>query len=76
RFPNEPIWVTEASNNKGGVSPADKGREYLRFWQELQRRPTVQGVTYFVASSRFAFADEVWVHDGQSHGIGAVVGAR
>ncbi|MCB8960552.1 MAG: M23 family metallopeptidase [Ardenticatenales bacterium] len=76
RYPNEPIWVTEASNNKGGVSPADKGREYLRFWQELQRRPTVQGVTYFVASSRFAFADEVWVHDGQSHGIGAVVGAR
>ena len=73
RFPAKPIWVTEASNNKGHTSPQEKGREYLRFWQKLQQRPTVQGVTYFVASaSDPQFAEEVWV----GRGIAAVVGAR
>ena len=76
RFTTTPIWVTEASNNKDGVSHEQKGHEYLRFWRELQQRPTVQGVTYFVASSRTAFPDEVWVHNGQSHGIGTVIGSR
>ena len=73
RFPAKPIWVTEASNNKGGTPPEEKAREYLRFWQQLQQRPTVQGVTYFVASaSDPQFAEEVWV----GRGIAAIVGAR
>jgi hypothetical protein len=72
RFRFKPIWVTEASNNKKG-SPSLKGRQYLKFWKELQKRPTVQGVTYFVASSiNPQFAEEVWV----GRGIGAVVGRR
>lgn len=72
RFRGVPIWVTEASNNKGG-NPRDKGREYVKFWSELQQRPTVQGVTYFVASaSNPVFGEEVWV----GRGIGAVVGGR
>lgn len=73
RFRYKPIWVTEASNNKGGTSAAVKGRQYLEFWQELQNRPTVQGVTYFVASaSNPNFAEEVWV----GRGIATVVGRR
>lgn len=73
RFRNTPIWITEASNNKGGVTAINKAQEYLQFWHELQNRPIVQGVTYFVASaSNPAFAPEVWV--GQ--GIGRIVGAR
>lgn len=73
RFQNVPIWVTEASNNKGGVSPEDKGRQYLRFWTELRQRPNVQGVTYFVASATDpTFAEEIWV----GRGIGAVIGSR
>ncbi len=72
RFRFKPIWVTEASNNKAG-SPALKGQQYLKFWKELQKRPTVQGVTYFVASaSNPAFGEEVWV----GRGIGNVVGRR
>lgn len=72
RFRFKPIWVTEASNNKSG-SPSVKGRQYLKFWKELQKRPTVQGVTFFVASaSNPQFADEVWV----GRGIGGVVGRR
>jgi hypothetical protein len=72
RFRGTPIWVTEASNNKGG-DPRNKGREYITFWNELQKRPTVQGVTYFVASaSHPGFAEEVWV----GRGIGSGVGGR
>lgn len=51
RFPGRPIWVTEASNNKAGLSPANKAAEYIQFWQELRLRPAVGGVTYFVASA-------------------------
>lgn len=62
RFRYRQIWVTEASNNKGGTSPYHKAQQYLDFWNELQKRPIVQGVTYFVASaSNPAFAEEVWV---------------
>ena len=73
RFRYKPIWITEASNNKGGTSAFRKAQEYLKFWQELQSRPTVQGVTYFVASaSNPDFAEEVWV----GRGIGARIGRR
>jgi hypothetical protein len=73
RFRFKPIWVTEASNNKSGTPVEKKAQEYLRFWQELQKRPTVQGVTYFVASaSNPAFHEEIWV----GRNIGALVGRR
>ncbi len=73
RFRFKPIWVTEASNNKAGTTVADKGRQYLELWQALQRRPTVQGVTFFVASATApAFAEEIWL----GRGLGAIVGRR
>ncbi len=73
RFRFKPIWVTEASNNKAGTPVATKATQYLQFWQELQKRPTVQGVTYFVASaSNPEFAEEIWV----GRNIGALVGRR
>lgn len=72
RFPNKQIWVTEASNNLGNDWNT-KAREYMQFWQELQKRPPVQGVTYFVASAApGTFDHEVWV----GHGIAAQLGAR
>ncbi|MCZ7670756.1 MAG: hypothetical protein M5U34_28195 [Chloroflexi bacterium] len=43
RFRYKPIYVTEASNNKGGVPSYMKGRQYIEFWQALQKRPTVKG---------------------------------
>lgn len=73
RFRFKPLWVTEASNNKTGATPAQKAQEYIQLWQELQKRATVNGVTYFVASaSNPDFAEEVWV----GRGIGALVGRR
>jgi hypothetical protein len=73
RFRFKPIWVTEASNNKSGTSTYHKGLQYLDFWRELQKRPTVQGVTYFVASaSDAAFKEEIWV----GRNIASVVGRR
>ncbi|MCI0395368.1 MAG: M23 family metallopeptidase [Chloroflexi bacterium] len=73
RFQNRPIWVTEASNNKPGATPQQKGQQYLQFWTELKRRPNVRGVTYFVASATDpTFDSELWV----GRGIGAIVGQR
>jgi hypothetical protein len=73
RFRFKQLWITEASNNKGQTTPAAKANQYLQFWHELQKRPVVQGVTYFVASaSDPAFANEVWV----GRGIARIVGAR
>jgi hypothetical protein len=73
RFRFKPIWVTEASNNKSGTPVHRKAAEYLSFWQELQQRPTVQGVTFFVASaSNPEFKEEIWV----GRKIGAMVGRR
>jgi hypothetical protein len=73
RFRYKPIWVTEASNNKAGTPIPTKARQYIEFWQALQSRPTVRGVTYFVASSiNPEFKEEVWV----GRGIGGLVGRR
>ncbi len=73
RFPNLPIYVTEASNNGPGRTFAHKASEYILFWDELKKRPTVHGISYFVASaSDPQFADEVWV----GNGIGGIVGRR
>ncbi|MFN2136673.1 MAG: peptidoglycan DD-metalloendopeptidase family protein [Candidatus Promineifilaceae bacterium] len=72
RFNDKPIWVTEASNNQNGTSPSRKAYEYLAFWKELQRRPTVEGVTYFVASAiNPDFQHEVFLGKGMSRIIGA-----
>ena len=71
RFRARPIWVTEASNNGKSASPEQRAREYLRFWRFLQQRPTVRGVTYFVASaSNPDFAHETWLGKGISHILG------
>ncbi len=73
RFRGMPLWITEASNNKGGVTVTQKAAEYLLFWRELQQRPRVQGVTYFVASaSDPKFKEEVWV----GRGLGQKIGLR
>lgn len=73
RFRFKPIWVTEASNNKAGTQVFRKAQQYLDFWREIQKRPTVQGVTYFVASaSDPAFKEEVWV----GRDIGKRIGRR
>jgi hypothetical protein len=72
RFRNTPIWVTEASNNKSGTIASDKARQYLAFWKELQRRPIVEGVTFFVASAiNPDFKDEIFLGRGMSRIIGA-----
>lgn len=72
RFRFTRLWITEASYN----APLPSGRiaqEYLQFWREIQKRPVVQGVTYFVAStSDPQYAAQTWV----GKGIGTLVGKR
>jgi hypothetical protein len=73
RFRDQPIWITEAGRTDGGVSAAKTAQEYLRFWNELQKRTVVQGVTYFVASATNPqFASQVWV----GNDIAKLVGRR
>jgi len=57
QFPGKPIYVTEASNNKPW-SNDEKAEQYAAFWRELQKRPAVEAVTFFVASGEYP--DEVW----------------
>jgi len=54
-------YITEASNN-GDAPPETKGAEYIEFWEQLQLRGNVKGVTYFISyASNPAFAGEQWV---------------
>lgn len=73
RFRFNLIWITQAGNNQRDLSPVRKGNEYLKFWEEVQTRATVQGITYLVSSSSNPkLADFAWV----GKGIGRVVGRR
>lgn len=69
QVPTLPVWVTEASSNKGAT--AEKmATDYVTFWREMLKRPRVQGVTYYVCSaSDPAFANETWT----PRGLGAKV---
>lgn len=73
RFRGYPIMITEAANNDPAAQPMQQAREYISFWQQLQWRPAVRGVAYFVASaSNPKVASMVWV----GRGIGQIVGRR
>lgn len=48
--PDRPVWVTEASNNKPGVTPEQKASEYREF-SRLVAQVGAHGVTFFVASA-------------------------
>lgn len=73
RFPGKPIWVTEASFNRDGISDEDRARQYITFRNELAGRAAVEGVTFYVASaSNPIFSAETWV--GKQ--IAPVIGQR
>ncbi|MBK9049610.1 MAG: M23 family metallopeptidase [Chloroflexi bacterium] len=73
RFRFNLIWITQAGNLQPKLSPIRKGGEYLKFWEEVQMRATVQGITYLVSSTTDPkLAPLAWV----GRGIGRVVGRR
>nr|MBP8056620.1 hypothetical protein [Chloroflexota bacterium] len=73
RFRFNLLWITQAGNNQRDLSPVRKGNEYLKFWEEVQKRATVQGITYLVSSTTNPqLTDLAWV----GRGIGRVVGRR
>ena len=78
RFGTKPLWITEASRNDRPATktPQQYANEYFLFWKELKKRPSVQGVTFFVASASDPyFAPECWVVNKQSQGIAAAIKA-
>ena len=72
---NKPLWVTEASDKTAGIGAAAQGIKYYEFWQELRKRPLVQGVHFYVSSALDdAFAGERWITpDGKQRGIAAQI---
>lgn len=73
---SRPFWITEASrNDRPSVAPPTQyAQEYALFLEHMRARPSVRGVTYFVASaSNSYFHPECWVVNGQSKGIAAQV---
>jgi hypothetical protein len=73
RFRDHPIWITEAGWNGPIITPEEIAGQYLLFWNKLQKRPNIQGVTYYVASaSDPGLASRVWV----GRGIAKVIGKR
>lgn len=69
QVPTLPVWVTEASSNKGATADS-MATDYVTCWREMLKRPRVQGVTYYVCSaSDPAFANETWT----PRGLGAKV---
>jgi hypothetical protein len=73
RFRDHPIWITEAGRMGPETSPEKTAEEYLRFWQNLQRRSNVRGVTYFVASTSDPdYSSQIWV----GRGIAEIIGKR
>ena len=51
RFYTMPLWITEASNNRDGLSPEEKASEYNVFLHRLGGYFNMRGVTYFIASA-------------------------
>ena len=62
-FPNSPLWVTEASNNQP-YDASKKAAQYATFWQMMQSRRQVKGVTYFVVSGNYP--TETWAGKGMA----------
>lgn len=81
KFPGKPLWVTEASRKRpspqdAAPTPEQMAVDYVKFHQELRRRPQVQGVTYFVASaSNPEFGPESWIVGGKSRSIAQMIRA-
>ena len=50
RFPDLPILVTEAGNDRPGVSAAQRAAEYGRFVRTVARLPYVRSVYFFILS--------------------------
>ena len=79
KYPNQDIWITEASNNGRGPTPQEKANQYIQFWNALKQWPRVRGVTYYVASA--TDPDSGWGPLGRHEtwlgkGIAQIVGSR
>jgi hypothetical protein len=78
RLGSKPMWITEASNNRGDIAPTVKANEYIQYVHEVARWPNFKGVTYFVASASnpawgwTGGSGEIWLETD----IPSIVGSR
>jgi hypothetical protein len=75
RFPDKLLMITEFSNNNASVAPAEKGRQYARYFQLLRDEPNLGAAFAFALSWPGQDANrEGWVYNGQATGIPTTLG--
>lgn len=73
RFRFNLLWITQAASLQPKQTATRRGNDYLKFWEKVQTRATVQGITYLVSSTTDPKQAHLsWV----GRGIGRVVGRR
>ena len=71
----KPIWVTEASNNKGGTTPG-KGPNTSASGRSCASAPPYKASPISSPPPTTPTSRRKWVTGGSSRGIAEVVGAR
>ncbi len=75
RFPDKLLMITEFSNNNAGVEPAEKGRQYARYFQLLRDEPNLGAAFAFALSWPGQDANrEGWVLNRQVTAIPTTLG--
>jgi len=75
RFPDKLLMITEFSNNNASVNPAEKGRQYARYFQLLRDEPNLGAAFAFALSWPGQDANrEGWVLNSQVTAIPATLG--
>jgi hypothetical protein len=75
RFPDKLLMITEFSNNNASVNPAEKGRQYARYFQLLRDEPNLGAAFAFALSWPGQDVNrEGWVYNGQATGIPTTLG--
>ena len=76
RFPNKLLMITEFSNNNSRADPAEKGRQYARYYQLLRSEANIGAAFSFALAWPDQDANqEGWETDGRETAIPGTVGA-
>ncbi len=76
RFPDKLLLITEFSNNSANVDPAEKGRQYARYYQLLRHQPNLGAAFAFALSWPGQDVNrEGWEIDGKVTAIPGTLGS-
>ncbi len=77
RYPNKLLFITGFGNTNAYTNPVVKGREYVKYYQQLRTTPGVGAAFAQVISSASRYPSMVWRSEaGVANAIAAQVGRR